>query len=249
MTVGKGGKALAFGASGEGVFKNLQIIMEARGKKNTDRTDQLKALNRLYTESCSTVYAKVRVLLILISSYFDYAAAGGSGAVGATGISSGYMPVEAWTAARERINELVDLLRTNPAYIVQEVIKEDYDDLIERMPNQNGEKDVVYVRGNLTSLVERLDDEFFKSLQAIDPHSEEYVERLKDEKHVYNSICLYSHYFETLKGKSLLEKGLDGESPLSRTLLRRLEHIYSKVSGPSIFAALVSGSLPSIATR
>lgn len=222
MTVGKGGKALAFGASGEGVFKNLQIILEARGKKNTDRTDQLKALNRLYAEQAESTYAKIRVLLVLVSSYFDYAASTG-------GIGSGYMPLEAWTSARERLNELLTILiKYNSSYTVQEVVNTEYDDTEERAPNQNGEGPVVAIRGNVISLVERLDDEFNKSLQNIDPHASEYVDRLKDEKLVYDTTLRGINYFEVARENG--GKGPDGESALSRCLLRRLEHIYSKVS-------------------
>jgi len=236
MTVGKGGKALAFGASGEGVFKNLQIILEARGKKNTDRADQLKALNRLYTEQAESTYAKIRVLLVLVSSYFDYAAST-SGGIG----SGGYMPLEAWSSARERLNELLTILITqNASYTVQEVVSQEYDDLEERAPNQNGEGPVVAIRGNVVSLVERLDDEFNKSLQNIDPHASEYVDRLKDEKLVYDTILRGISYFEAAKENG--GKGPDGESALSRCLLRRLEHIYSK---PDIVVAALEGAISS----
>lgn len=229
MTVGKGGKAVAFGASGEGVFKNLQIILEARGRKNTDRSDQLKALNRLYIEQCPTVYAKIRVLLALISSYFDYAAAN-AGVVGSTGFGvSAYMPLDTWSQAREQLNELLDILIKNKDhYIVSEVVKEEYDDLIERSPNQNGEGDIIKIRGNVVSLVERLDDEFFKSLQNLDPHASEYVERLRDEKLVYDTLVRSIKLFEGYPEQG--GKGPDGETALGRVLLRRLEHIYSKVS-------------------
>jgi translation initiation factor 3 subunit C len=224
MTVGKGGKALAFGAAGEGVFKNLQIILEARGKKNTDRADQLKALNRLYTESAQSVYSKIRVLLALVSSYFDYSSSGAT--------SSGYIPIESWTSAKDRLNELLDILKHQKgAYVVQEVVKEEYDDMEERAPGQNGEGPTVFIRGNIVSLVERLDDEFYKSLQNIDPHASEYVERLKDEKLVYDTIVRGQAYFEA--APALGGKGPDGETGLSRVLLRRLEHIYSKVSSYS----------------
>lgn len=39
----------------------------------------------------------------------------------------------------------------------------------------------VQVWGNLVGFIERLDDELFKSLQVLDPHTNLYLERMKDE--------------------------------------------------------------------
>ncbi|KAF8472295.1 eukaryotic translation initiation factor 3 subunit 8 N-terminus-domain-containing protein [Gautieria morchelliformis] len=104
----------------------------------------------------------------------------------------------------------------DPSYSVQE-ITEDYDEFVERSPAD--EKDgVVRIRGSIISFVDRLDDEFTKSLQNIDPHGTEYVDRLKDEKGLYESICQAQAFYETTNQ-------LD---PLARVIMRRLEHIYSK---------------------
>ncbi|KAI9507455.1 eukaryotic translation initiation factor 3 subunit 8 [Russula earlei] len=200
--VGKGGKATQY--TSEGIYKTLQAIQEARGKKNTDRADQIRILERLL-DVAVTPYQRIRVLLALVSSRFDYNAS----------IAS-YMPTEMWLSAQREIDCLIGILVENDSYSVQE-ITDDYDDLIERTPE--GEKDgVVRLRGSIVSFVDRLDDEFTRSLQHMDPHGTEYMDRLKDEKGLYCTICRA----ETLYEKKHLHE------PLARVVTRRLEHIYSK---------------------
>jgi translation initiation factor 3 subunit C len=126
------------------------------------------------------------------------------------------MPIELWLSAQREIDSLIVILISNDGYSVQEVTAE-YDDLLERTPET--EKDgVVRIRGSIISFVDRLDDEFARSLQNLDPHGTEYVDRLKDEKGLYCTICRV----ETLYEKKQLSE------PLARVIMRRLEHIYSK---------------------
>ena len=157
-------------------------------------------------EVSATSYQQIRVLLALISARFDYNSS----------ISS-YMPVELWTSAQKEVDQLVGILVRNPQYAIQE-ITEDYDELLERSPEteKNG---IVLVRGSIISFIDRLDDEFTKSLQHIDPHGTEYVDRLKDEKSLYCTIC---------RAQALYEQNKQ-DDPLGRVIMRRLEHIYSKV--------------------
>ncbi|KAH9958163.1 eukaryotic translation initiation factor 3 subunit 8 [Lactifluus volemus] len=200
--IGKGGKPTQY--TSEGIYKSLQAIQEARGKKNTDRADQIRTLERLL-EVAVTPYQRIRVLLALVSSRFDYNAS----------IAS-YMPIEMWLSAQREIDSLIGILIDDVGYSVQE-ITDDYDDLVERTPES--EKDgVVCIRGSIISFVDRLDDEFTRSLQNLDPHGNEYVDRLKDEKGLYCTICRA----ETLYEKKQLP------DPLARVVMRRLEHIYSK---------------------
>jgi translation initiation factor 3 subunit C len=127
------------------------------------------------------------------------------------------MPIDLWLSARREVDRLVTIVATNSAYSVQETT-DDYDELLERSPAE--EKDgVVRIRGSIISFVDRLDDEFTKSLQNIDPHGTEYVDRLKDEKVLYCTIC---------QAQAFYEKTGQFDS-LSRVIMRRLEHIYSKV--------------------
>ena len=93
--------------------------------------------------------------------------------------------------------------------------------------------------------VERMDDEFTKILLNTDAHSTLYVERcgyhsyclngscdphctrLQDEKKVYELICAVQKYLETRGGS-------DRDSNLCRIYIRRIEHLYYKVSGSVI---------------
>lgn len=129
------------------------------------------------------------------------------------------MPLDLWASAQREIDDLIGTLIANPAYVTQEIVAEEYDDLVERSPAEQPDG-IVRIRGTAISYVERLDEEFTRSLQNIDPHGTEYVDRLKDEKGLYNSICRAQAYFER---KSQFD-------PLARVIMRRLEHIYSKVS-------------------
>lgn len=83
-TVGRGGKTLTF--TPESIFKHLKVIIESRGKKNTDRNEQIKIMEKLL-EVAQSSYQKIKVLLALISTRFDLT----------TGAQS-YMSNEQWKA-------------------------------------------------------------------------------------------------------------------------------------------------------
>jgi len=82
-TVGRGGRTTTYTA--EGIFKHLKAIFEARGKRSTDRGEQIKILEKL-RDVAVTTYQKIRVLLALISARFDY------------NPTAQFMPIEQWTA-------------------------------------------------------------------------------------------------------------------------------------------------------
>ena len=81
--IGKGGKALTY--TSESILKNLRTIAESRGRKNTDRAEQIRIMEKLL-EIAETPYQKIRVLLILVSTRFDLT----------SGSTSNYMSQEQW---------------------------------------------------------------------------------------------------------------------------------------------------------
>lgn len=211
QTVGKGGRALAI--TSEGLFKSLAAVMEARGRKSTDRSEQVAILSKLLGVAEST-YQRLRVLLALIAARFDYNSS-----------ANAYMPLEMWNAARTEVDQLIQTLAADPSYAVREET-EDYDDSIDRIPNQDGEGPVVAVRGSIISFVDRLDDEFTKHLQNLDPHSTEYLERLRDERLLYATIVRAQTYLE----QAVRVSATSAQDALARVIMRRLEHVYSKQS-------------------
>ncbi|ORY02888.1 hypothetical protein K493DRAFT_276897 [Basidiobolus meristosporus CBS 931.73] len=214
-TVGKGGKIAEY--TSENLFKKLNEIVEARGKKNTDRAEQLSILGKLLAVAGSP-YQKIKVLLVLVSSQFDYVPS-----------ITGYMPIDSWKRAEEHINNLFTTLEKNPDIKVFEEAEEiDEED-------KEAVKNATQIRGSIASFVERLDEEFIKSLQIIDPHTPEYLARLTDQSSLYAIIVRSQAYFES---RELTES-------LTRVIMKRLEHLYYKTAEVSkTLEETVQKSLP-----
>lgn len=196
----------------ESILKHLRIIVESRGRKNTDRLEQIRILERLH-DVAVTDYQKLRVLLSLVSTRFDLTSGTGN-----------YMSQEQWKLADREFKGLLDLLDKNPNIIIIESAEEWEDD--EKQPTVEPDK-TFQIPGSIISFVERLDDELTRSLQQIDPHTADYIERLSDESSLYADIVRSFVYAERLQQKIEKQAAQDN---LNRVVMRRLEHIYFKPS-------------------
>ncbi|KAJ5632353.1 Eukaryotic translation initiation factor 3 subunit C [Penicillium lividum] len=210
-TVGRGGKTLQF--TPESILKNLRSIVESRGKKNTDRTEQIRTMEKLL-EVATTPYQRIRIYLTLISTRFDLS----------TTSSATYMSAEQWKSADQEFGVLLSVLEQNRNFVVSDGADEWEDD--EKQP-QVAEGEIFYIPGSITSYIERLDDELTRSLQQIDPHTAEYIERLSDEQQLYNNIVRTQMYAESLNAS---EKNDARQDAVNRVVIRRLEHVYFKPS-------------------
>jgi translation initiation factor 3 subunit C len=208
-TVGRGGKALVY--TPESILKHLRTIVESRGKKNTDRAEQIRIMEKLL-EVANTPYQKIRVLLTIISTRFDV--------IGTS--TQNYMSQDAWKAAEREYSLLLQTMEENPTWMVVEGAEEWEDD--EKAPSP-AVGELFKIPGSVVSLAERLGDELTRSLQQTDPHTADYIERLSDEQLLYNDILRSSVYAERMK-KTLKEDGR--QDPINRIAIRRLEHIYFK---------------------
>jgi len=208
-TVGRGGKALVY--TPESILKHLRTIVESRGKKNTDRSEQIRIMERLL-EVANTPYQRIRVLLTLISTRFDVT----------TTSTQNYMSQDAWRSAERELASLLQTLETDATYIVTEGGDEWEDD--DKAP-QPASGDIFKIPGSVVSLVERLDDELTRSLQQTDPHTAEYIERLGDEQLLYTDIVRTLIYTENISKRDKSENRQDN---INRITIRRLEHVYFK---------------------
>ncbi|OJJ46576.1 hypothetical protein ASPZODRAFT_96864 [Penicilliopsis zonata CBS 506.65] len=210
-TVGRGGKTLQY--TPESILKHLRVIVESRGKKNTDRMEQIRTMEKLL-EVAQTPYQRIRVYLTLISTRFDL-----------TSTSAGnYMSPDQWKLAEQEFTTLLSVLEENRNHIVAEGAEEWEDD--EKQPQVTA-GETLYIPGSIVSYAERLDDELTRSLQHIDPHTAEYIERLSDEQQLYNNLVRAQLYMEELN-KS--EPSGPRQDSVNRVIMRRLEHIYFKPS-------------------
>lgn len=183
----------------EMISEKLQDITASRGKKSTDRQEVVKHLSYIRTLSKCPAQ-EVQVLLHIISAQFDMA-----------GGMSSHMSVLTWRSCVANVLDLLTLLRVNAN--VKLVERGDVASTPERDDILNGAP--VELPGSLCAFVERLDDEYTKSLQNMDPHTKEYVSRLQDE------CFLLVLIHEVLKYYDLLDDA-EHRVKLSLRLLSRL---------------------------
>lgn len=183
------------------VITKLIEIMSARGKKRTDRRLQiellyeLKAIAELHKLGDAIA---VKIRFNIISAIFDY-----------NPKVSEPMKLEYWTKMLESMQDMLNLLLSSKNIKMSESVIEEIEEF-ETAP--------FAVRGCALTAVERLDDEFTKLLKECDPHSNDYVERLKDEVTVTKIIEQVLSYVEVY----------GNETEICRIYLRKIDHLYYK---------------------
>ncbi|KAJ3125920.1 Translation initiation factor 3 subunit c [Nowakowskiella sp. JEL0407] len=192
--------------SPEMLYKSLKELLDSRGKKSTDKLALVETLKLLLEHSTVNDFQRLKVLLSLIPAQFDHTP------------SSGYMSVESWRSLAGNVNKALAIFESVPNFILIDHLNDDTPET--ELEKQALEGNKVYFHGNLASFVDRLDDEFTKALQNLDPHATEYIDRLKDETIIYGLIVRTQKYYEKTHGPK--------NELLGPILMKRVEHLYYK---------------------
>merc|ERR1719150_242833 len=184
------------------VIKKLAEIMAARGKKKTNRKEQIELLTELATigqEHQLGPGIHIKIKFAIIAALFDY-----------NPKLSDAMKPDSWEKCMKGVEELLDLLDEQGENITtgEHILEE----------NEQLDKAPYKIRGCFLTAVEKLDEEFVKVLKNCDAHSNEYVERLKDEPKLVQILG---------KAEALVNR-TGSSSEICRIYLKRIEHIYFK---------------------
>lgn len=134
--------------------------MASRGKKRTDRRNQIDLLFELKQIAQQhnlgdAVACKIR--FNIVSAIFDY-----------NPKVNEPMKLEYWGRLLDVMGDLISILLNTKNITLSESVHEEQEEY---------ENPPYLLRGCVLTAVERLDDEFTKLLKECDPHSNEYVDR------------------------------------------------------------------------
>lgn len=189
------------------VDDKLRELVAGRGKKGTDRSRHIESLVELRQLAAEAVLGEAldcKILFAIVAAIFDYN----------PNIATS-MKADMWEKCLAHVHELLDLLTNNYTTIIaQEHIPEETE-------NDKFTKGPPYhIRGCILTIVERMDEEFVKMLQACDAHSTEYIVRLRDEAVVCQII-------EDLESYLKLQRQVTDDE-MCRVYLKRIQHLYYK---------------------
>ena len=217
--------------SGETFDKKLLEVVASRGRKGTDARELLAALEALAGKAKRSFgYAReLGALMHLIAAQFD-----------ANRTIDDYMDVATWRSCHGQLGRVVAVLSAHPGVSLGSIDDDDFADMHvahalakkkkgdeeeeeeEEKPEAaaapNDDPDAVKVVGNLLTFLARLEDEYVKSLQRINPHTHEYVSRLRDEAPLTDLAAGVQAYYVRV-----------GDDKAAATVaLLRVEHMYYK---------------------
>ena len=138
--------------SWEMVNNKVKEIVAARGRRGTDRAEQVEQLQYL-TRVAKTPAQKVEVLIHVISAQFDVNPS-----------LNTHMPIPVWKKSAQNLLQLMDILEGHPNILMDENAKPEEENESAKGDEFEG---TIKIWGNLPAFVERMDDELFKSLQVL----------------------------------------------------------------------------------
>ncbi|KAF8821578.1 putative eukaryotic initiation factor-3, subunit 8 [Cardiosporidium cionae] len=147
----------------EAIQKRVQSVVEKRGRRGVDRSEQMNILKRMADiAKCVGQQCYVEVLAQLVTAEFDTTSGGHAG-----------QSAEMWLNTYKNLEQILEILEIQPTVRLVDVsVSEE----ISEEPNErNPDKISTTI---VSAFLERLDDELIKSLQLKDVHSDLYKVRL-----------------------------------------------------------------------
>lgn len=142
------------------IVEKMKDVLSARGKKSASHLEQRQTLRKLIaatTENKLGPALHAKLLQQVVGLHFDEPAS-----------AEGYMPLHSWANCHDDITQLFQLLANHKDLTIVGSVTEDAESL---------ESSPYVLRGDVISFIERLDEEYTKSLRKIDPHTPDYVHR------------------------------------------------------------------------